>query len=1273
MSWRSLTATASPRLSDGREVITRFRGTEAAVRLLEQNLVTPVSLARGDFDGDGIDDLVIGYAGEGTGIVSLLRGNPDAIYPNSPEARARKAAGNFTETPFLSPALVTSVPWTPDFLGTGDFDGDDRLDIVTTSRGGDSLHLLSGDGVGGLRPGIEIELPGTVTAMATGEINRADGLIDLAVGVIGQLGPAMLVYEGPLGALRAQPEIFLLPAPASDVAIGQLDDESALDLAVAAGNRLMLIHGRDRRLSLNERERAKVGPAKIESPEFGFSIRSLCLGEFSRTGMAEVALLSDDGGLRRFSRSGIGQWELRDVAGSPGFARDLARAQLANGDDLLLIDPIAREVRVMELNRDGETAPAAALQADGEPVAALPMRLNAHARDSLVVISRHRVNPSVMLQEAGQTYIVNKTDDHNDGECSTNDCTLREAIVAANANPGPDQISFNLRIERSVAGIVIGQRSESAAPPRAPSPIVITHNSELPEITDQVTIDGTTQPRFAGSPLIRLRGTRLFIADKGGTTLRGLSVHLIVLSVTAQTSEPIENTLIEGNFIGDDASEPGNSGFGIGDGIFLSRVAKTRIGGPSASARNVISGNAGNGIGLDRAPETLIQGNYIGTDSSGNTAFPNRGSGISIKNSSGGWAILDNVISGNNGGIGIEVDSGGRIQGNRIGTNAAGSAAIPNLDNGISAVNIETLIGGTTPGTRNIISGNEGDGIKVGRSGSGPRIQGNFIGTDATGSRSLGNSNHGIEGTITGLNVGGNVKEAGNVISGNILNGLEFRDTSASVENNFIGVDAAGKAALPNAIGINHFNTGTFSGAFVRDNLISGNSSAGIQIAFSFGSIIRGNRIGVDSTGTVEIPNGEGISITFSPGTVVGGATANDGNIISGNLGDGIILLDTRVALVQGNFIGTDATGTRALPNQGNGILFSLLNDNLPPDTLIGGDTDAARNVISGNREHGIAIGLPRNYVDNNGDLKSVNGGEGVTVERNLIGTDVTGEKPLGNGIHGIFLDNRTFIHTIKRNRIAYNQGSGVFVPNQGSGLGAPGVQIRISENSIFENGAIGIDLGEAGPTPNHDPLPTPEANDGQNYPDLSRIVSNNQSTTVAGSLKSKPNTTFVLEFFSNQGAGGACRPEGRNFNASATVTTDANGQATFNITFPKSTLGGFINATATNSTGNRPGSTSEFSTCQAVAAPPGPRIQEITVLPDSITAIGAGLTSTVQVLVDEVAFDTPAIVEAGRKVVQRGKLVNGQSIAEAIPPRKTVRITFRNSDGGVFTATFRY
>src|SRR5262249_11470454 len=158
---------------------------------------------------------VIGYAGAGSGIISLLRGNVDAIYPNSPEAQARRAAGAGADAPFLSPAQVFEALQSPDFIGAGDFDGDGHFDVVTAERGGDKLHLMSGNGRGGFTAPREIALPGVVTAIAVGEINRRDGLDDVVVGVIGDGGALALVFEGPEGALRAQPETFNLPAAAT--------------------------------------------------------------------------------------------------------------------------------------------------------------------------------------------------------------------------------------------------------------------------------------------------------------------------------------------------------------------------------------------------------------------------------------------------------------------------------------------------------------------------------------------------------------------------------------------------------------------------------------------------------------------------------------------------------------------------------------------------------------------------------------------------------------------------------------------------------------------------------------------------------------------------------------------------------------------------------------------------------------------------------------------------------------------------------------------------
>src|SRR6185369_2866924 len=140
--------------------------------------------------------------------------------------------------------------------------------------------LMSGDGKGGLRETKRIALPGGVTAMVAGEINRRDGLDDVVVGVSGKQGSRVLVFEGPEGALRANPEVFDLPAEATSLALGQLDDSYEMDLAAAAGNQLMILHGRDRKLSLDQERQSQVKPAYIEQRVFPFTILSIALGDF---------------------------------------------------------------------------------------------------------------------------------------------------------------------------------------------------------------------------------------------------------------------------------------------------------------------------------------------------------------------------------------------------------------------------------------------------------------------------------------------------------------------------------------------------------------------------------------------------------------------------------------------------------------------------------------------------------------------------------------------------------------------------------------------------------------------------------------------------------------------------------------------------------------------------------------------------------------------------------------------------------------------------------
>jgi hypothetical protein len=193
-------------LSDGHELIMPYSGPSELTRVLERNEARPLSLCSADFDEDGVPDLISGYAGPNGGIVTLLRGNVDSIYPNAPEAQQRRAAATFTDAPFLSPAFVFGVAEAADFIGAGDFDGDGHWDVVSVARGSDKLTLMSGDGKGGLRETKRIDLPGGATAMVVGGINPRDGLENVMVEVSGAPGPHVLVFEASKGALRANPE-----------------------------------------------------------------------------------------------------------------------------------------------------------------------------------------------------------------------------------------------------------------------------------------------------------------------------------------------------------------------------------------------------------------------------------------------------------------------------------------------------------------------------------------------------------------------------------------------------------------------------------------------------------------------------------------------------------------------------------------------------------------------------------------------------------------------------------------------------------------------------------------------------------------------------------------------------------------------------------------------------------------------------------------------------------------------------------------------------------
>ncbi|MEO8429077.1 MAG: hypothetical protein ABI651_18455 [Verrucomicrobiota bacterium] len=581
--------------------------------------------------------------------------------------------------------------------------------------------------------------------------------------------------------------------------------------------------------------------------------------------------------------------------------------------------------------------------------------------------------------------------------------SLRAAIECANANPGLDTISFNI-------------------PGAGPHTISLT--DALPIITDSIIIDGTTQPGFAGMPIIELDGTRT------PPTVDGLTI----------------------------------SGFTAANSIVRGLV---------------INRFTGSGIEVDSADYCQIEGNFIGTDLSGTVA-------------------LGNAQFPPNGGV-VLFDSD------------------------------HCIIGGTILSARNVISGNSGFGVSI-LSGSDVNIvQGNFIGTDLTGTLALGVAPGGfiqvgvlIEDSSYNL-VGGTTVGARNVISGNVF-------------------------------GLNIFNT--FN-------------------TVATGNLVQGNFIGTDKEGVRAVGNLVGVDLDHTSGNTIGGTIAGARNIISGNDLLGISLAtDATGTLVQGNYIGTDVTGTRKLGNGSSSPatlgLGGILIDGAFNNT-IGGDTPEARNVISGNDTDGIQV-------------FGLFGTTGNRIEGNFIGTDKDGLADLGNARHGVLITDKNGIpsnNTIGGtsqavgNIIAFNGGDGVAI---GSGNGAPIRGNAILGNSIFANAGLGIDLGSDGVTPNDLGDGDAGANNLQNFPELTRVFRSNGGIVIEGTLNSTPRTTFVLQFFSSRDCDPSGFGEGETFLGSASIITEASGNRKFTVTLPVTFPPRYwITATATDPLGN----TSEFSRCR--------------------------------------------------------------------------------------------
>lgn len=593
-------------------------------------------------------------------------------------------------------------------------------------------------------------------------------------------------------------------------------------------------------------------------------------------------------------------------------------------------------------------------------------------------------------------------------------------------------------------------------------------------------------------------------------------------------------TLIEGNYIGTDLTGLASAA-NLGDGINAVKSSKITI------LNNTISGNTGDGVQFGNSLSSLsadmisLQGNIIGlkTDKSGILANGGHGvyldltSNVSIgDNTATIFSAKSNIISGNvlNG---IEITNKAKdidVYYNRIGTDATGKIAMPNtIGISMTGANNNNLIG-------NLISGNTSHGINVFQASglTNPNtISKNVIGTNedsysliaatADAALALPNGGNGINLDNCNKNIiGGATPAAGNLVSGNTGNGIAITNNSDfnQIDANIIGLNSNGNASIPNGkngIDVTALANNNTIGT-VSPNYISGNTDNGIQLNGASNNTIAKNIIGFGKNGSTIYSNGkDGISLTGSSNNTIGGPTAADGNIIAGNIGNGISMVATSNSnTLSNNLIGTSISGTGAPAgvkqvfgveidaSHGNTLSFNTVgNSSADGISLVNAGTDALPNLIksnmvgmgktgvgvvanAGNGIHlsnssynmiGGTLAADKNVVAGNTGIgiKLVENSNSNTVENNYIGTNVGGTAKFANSV-GISLTSANS-NKILSNLVSGNTGNGIALAQSGStGPIATGNGNTINGNTIgftssggvLANGVNGIFLTQS-------------------------------------------------------------------------------------------------------------------------------------------------------------------------------------------------------------------
>ena len=602
----------------------------------------------------------------------------------------------------------------------------------------------------------------------------------------------------------------------------------------------------------------------------------------------------------------------------------------------------------------------------------------------------------------------------------------------------------------------------------------ITPATELPAIVQQLTIDGTNAPGYTTAPVVVIDGAFSLVT---GLNFAAGSANSILRGLqvygfnSAGVSVSANDVGIYSNYLG-----PVGGGTPNQDGLALF-ASRTLVGSNDGMSGNVISGNLRFGI-LAAGFTHVIADNYIGTD-------------------------------------------------------AAGTAALPNGDDGVrifSAANNIT-VGGSAPGAHNVISGNGGDGIEIANARDNT-ISANYIGLDATGSAALPNGGAGVR-LVNGASGSNSVGSSATrtYISGNTLAGVWVQSGAGNVVRNATIVLATdGVTAIPNSVGI--LIEAGIGATTVRNSVISGNSGDGISVPNASSAWIESSLIGTDDAGATAVPNG-GHGIHLGPGAYAQiGSTAGAGNRIAGNTLDGIRTNGAAQSLIYANVIGL-AVGDTPLPNGGDGMHLINASSSLIGNTANGRNTVSA-NVNGIRIQGGTNLRIIGNRIGTNtlgtADRGNSQNGLWITDANTVTVTDnvISGNESAGMRVDGSTVDvlansnliglaaglaaalpNATGIvvgGTASRNNFGYPGAENVIAGNVGDGVAViDSAHSNYIESSIYNNGGLGIDLADDGVTLNDLADADAGPNTRQNFPIITSATTSATETRIIGTLNTRP------------------------------------------------------------------------------------------------------------------------------------------------------------------------